>query len=218
MVNKPIHYTDAPITATLKYGYESLANALPDFKNKKILDYGSGTGRLTKFLYDLGADIAGVDVRRDMIETAQKQYPKITFKLISNNKVPWPDNSFDLVVTSFVHIEINSLAKMKQMHQEIKRILKPKGQYFILTVNSAAWRHQYDSFSSNFPSDFTGQSGQKINTQIQAGEGMIKFQDYYWQKEDYLKSLESSGFKLNYIKEINAEKEPAPFWLINAVK
>jgi len=212
----PTHYTSAPITNTLKYGYDALASALGDLQGKKIFDYGSGTGRSTKFLHDLGADISGTDIRQDMIEQSQKQYPKIEFKLIVDNKIPWPDKSFDIVITAFVHIEISSLKEMEKVHQEIKRVLKPDGQYFILTVNPKSWGNQYQSFSSNLPADFTGQSGQKIKVQMQTEKEIMEFEDYYWQEKDYVQSLELAGFKIDSIQEIKAEKDPPPFWLIKA--
>ncbi len=213
---KTPHYTNASITATLKYGYDALARGLGDLPGKKLLDYGSGTGRSAKFLHDLGAYIAGTDIRQDMIDLSQKQYPQIEFKLMADNKIPWPDQSFDIVISAFVHIEISSLKEFEKMHQEIKRVLKPEGQYFILTVNPNSWGNQYESFSSQLPADFSSQSGQKIKVQMQTEKGIVGFEDYYWQEKDYVQTLESAGFKLEYLQKIRAEKEPPPFWLIKA--
>ena len=51
---------------------------------------------------------------------------------------------------------------------------------------------------------------------MQTEKGIMGFEDYYWQEKDYRQTLESTGFKIDYIQEVKAEKDPAPFWLIKA--
>jgi len=215
---KSLNYTNTSIKGTLKYGYDALTKTVAACKGKKILDYGSGTGRSTKVLSKIYKDVSGADIRSDMISTTKKLYPNINFRLIKKNKISWPNNTFDVVVSAFIHIEIGNLFKMKQMTKEIKRVLKPRGKFIILTINPKSWGNQYRSFSSSFPKNFTATSGQKVNVLMASDRKKIKFQDYYWQNKDYVNTLGDAGFKQIKLKKIKAEKDPPPFLVIEAVK
>lgn len=215
---KPIFYTDAPIKNTFKYAFDKIANILGPLNGKYVLDYGSGTGRSAKLLNDFDANVVGVDIRPDMVEAAKQKYPDIEFALLENNIIPYPDNTFDIVLSSFVHLEINSLDKVKQIEKEIYRVLKPNGIYLILTINPESWGNKYDSFSSELPKDFSGKSGRKVNVNMKTEKGKIQFQDYYWTVNDYAKILELAGFKIHDIIKVKAEKEPQPFLIIKSTK
>ena len=53
------------------------------FKNyligKTTLDYGCGTGISTKFLFDQGLDVLGLDISEEMIKKAKSNYPYLKF-------------------------------------------------------------------------------------------------------------------------------------------
>ena len=215
---KPVYYTNATIKGTIKYGFDALAETLGTIQAKKVMDYGCGTGRSTKFIKELGAKVIGVDIRSDIIATAKKQYPEIEFRLIENAKIPFPNATFDLAISTFVQLEMASINEMELVAEEIFRILKIGGEFLILTVNPESWGNTYQSFSSDFPKEFARQSGQKINVNMITEMGEIKFQDYYWEIEDYLKPLKNAGFQIKEIQEITAEKDPPPFLIIKALK
>lgn len=60
-----------------EYG-EGILNLI-EFKTGKILDLGCGNGALTKKLYDMGADVTGMDASEEMLKIAEKEYPEIKF-------------------------------------------------------------------------------------------------------------------------------------------
>ena len=89
-------------------------------KNKKTLDYGSGSGCFCRLFHP--KDYVGVDVDKTCIRHARKRYPKYTFLLFSK-KIPAKDNTFDNVFSSgvFHHIPNNDFDSCLK---EIQRVAK----------------------------------------------------------------------------------------------
>lgn len=108
---------------------------LPD--NATILDIGCAKGFM---LYDFkqlmpGATIAGIDVSEYAIENSIAQI-KPFLKIASAEKLPYPDKSFDLVV-SINSIHNLPLERLKNSLREIQRV--SRGNSYI-TID--AWRNE----------------------------------------------------------------------------
>lgn len=102
----------------------------------KILDLGCGCGRTTKYLYDLGHDVIGVEIVESMVKKAKSNLPKIKFEVGDACNLRFKDNAFDAVFFSFngmdfIHPELARIDAIK----EISRILKPGG-YFIFSSHN----------------------------------------------------------------------------------
>ena len=66
---------------------------------KVVIDFGVGTGRLTKRLYDLGANIVGVDFSENMLSAAKAKMPDATFICADLSLgMPAIDRKFDAAV------------------------------------------------------------------------------------------------------------------------
>ena len=53
--------------------WSELEKILPDFRGRRVLDLGCGTGSLTELLAQKGYDMIGVDCSEDMLEIAQEK-------------------------------------------------------------------------------------------------------------------------------------------------
>lgn len=62
-----------------QYG-EDVLRLLDIEKGTKVLDLGCGNGALTKKIWDMGADVTGIDASEKMLETAVQNYPELTFR------------------------------------------------------------------------------------------------------------------------------------------
>jgi ubiquinone/menaquinone biosynthesis C-methylase UbiE len=101
-------------------------------QNAKILDVGCGMGREAFNLYDMGFNIAAIDISEKAIIGAKKLASKsnrdITFLLTNGMDLPFEDNSFDVVILwnqtlGLIYSESNQVAFLK----ECKRVLRDNG-------------------------------------------------------------------------------------------
>lgn len=104
---------------------------------EKILDFGCGDGISCAFFnkYFPNSTITGIDVSLESIKIAiNKQIPNASFIHYKNEKLPFKDESFDVVFIACVLHHIN-----KQNHRnlinELKRVLKKNGELFIFEHN-----------------------------------------------------------------------------------
>jgi ubiquinone/menaquinone biosynthesis C-methylase UbiE len=50
----------------------------------KVIDFGCGTGRSTRFLKQLGFDVIGIDISNDMLDIARKLDKSGDYQIVSN--------------------------------------------------------------------------------------------------------------------------------------
>ena len=81
--------------------------AMTDWRNKRVIEIGCGSGRLTRRLARLGAQIEAIDPDRKLIATAKKDLPghlsdRMRFKVGSALDLKYPKQTFDIAVFSWV--------------------------------------------------------------------------------------------------------------------
>ncbi len=105
------------------------------FKGKACLDGGCGGGRYLVALSRLGASrVEGIDISQEAVDAANARLAsrKLTgmakAQRASVLEIPFPDQSFDYVVSSGV---IHHTPDPKKAFQELTRVLKPGGKLFL---------------------------------------------------------------------------------------
>lgn len=104
-----------------------LANIVP---GERVLDVGCGTGQLTAHIgQQVGptGQVIGIDPAAEMVDLARKHFPNVEFQLAAVERMPFDDDSFDVVVSSLVLHHLPSKLKPAAL-QEIRRVLKPGGR------------------------------------------------------------------------------------------
>ncbi|MEM7657764.1 MAG: class I SAM-dependent methyltransferase [Bacteroidota bacterium] len=72
-----------------------------------VLDLGCGGGvPVTKYFFDKGLTVSGVDISPAMIDIARKEIPEGTFQVGDMANLDFPAESFDLIVSTFAIIHV----------------------------------------------------------------------------------------------------------------
>jgi len=107
--------------------------ALEDLKGKKVLEVGIGPGKLLVRMAKDGYEVTGVDTSGHMLKNAQRRADrkgaKVELVKASVYKMPFPDHTFDDVVSTFSVVAFQSPEKA---FREMKRVLKPGGRIIII--------------------------------------------------------------------------------------
>ena len=101
----------------------------------KILDVGCGEGTRLQTLLPTDIHGFGLDPSRAAIARAKKQYPVHRFVVGSGEKLPFKNNSFDLVYSAFA---IEHCTDPEKFIQEMVRVTRIGGCIVILAPNYGA--------------------------------------------------------------------------------
>ncbi len=118
---------------------ETVALAQPA-AGEKVLDVGCGTGTLAialKAKVGPGGEVVGIDAAPEMIAVARDKAAKrgadIDFRIGLIEEIPFPDDSFDLVLSSYMLHHLPDDIKRKGLG-EIRRVLKPGGRFLVVDL------------------------------------------------------------------------------------
>lgn len=99
----------------------------------RVLDLGCGTGTLTIMIKKAhpGSEVVGIDGDPQILEIARRKTKEagtsIKFDEGMAYKLPYPDNSFDRVLSSLVFHHLTTQDKERTL-AEIYRVLRPNGE------------------------------------------------------------------------------------------
>ncbi len=114
--------------------------AKPFIRQKKVLDLGCGSGYGSFELIKLGAKkVEAVDISSKAINYAKKNYhhKNLFFRVADATSIPFPDNSFDVIVSFEV---IEHIKNYQMFIKEAFRVLKKPGYFIFSTPNKDQYR------------------------------------------------------------------------------
>ena len=150
-------------------------------KGEKVLDFGSGVGTNSRLFYP--GDYVGVEVDTSRVSESKRAFPNHQFQAISfissyDDRLPFPDESFDIVFISLCLHHIDSYT-CKILFQEFRRLLKKDG--VIVGVEPIVTSHILSNIFMNL---------------IDAGDFIIS-------RNDYTKIYSSESFKVDPINVVS---------------
>ncbi|MGD8545912.1 MAG: class I SAM-dependent methyltransferase [Candidatus Bathyarchaeota archaeon] len=99
--------------------------------NSVIYDMGCGPGHITRYLFDKGLDVLGIDVSEKCIQIAQRENPKMRFQVMDMTRLNIKDESIDGII-SFYSIIHTPKRYMHLLFREFNRVLKKYGKILIV--------------------------------------------------------------------------------------
>ena len=111
-------------------------------KSSKLLEIGCGRGDFLKEFINSGMNCYGVDIS----DSAKKICPEANIETIDliNDKLPYPDNFFDIIYSKSV---VEHFYYPEKIFEEAYRVLKPSG---ILITLTPEWEYIYKTFYEDF--------------------------------------------------------------------
>jgi ubiquinone/menaquinone biosynthesis C-methylase UbiE len=106
-----------------------------NLEDKRILDVGSGTGTMTLLIKQAypSANVVGLDGDPQILEIARSKARQLEIEIRFDEgmsfALPYPDDSFDIVMSSMMLHHLNRDDKQRTA-QEMFRILRPGGGLF----------------------------------------------------------------------------------------
>ncbi len=177
-----------------EYERPGLLKLIPNVKGKKVLDAGCGTGSLTEWLVNNGADVTGVDASPHMLAQVNDDI-KSRARLVEHNlETPLlflEDNSMDLVTASLV---IHYIKNIEGLFNEFSRVLKPNGHLIFSII------HPVTDFIDNPSSNYYDT---KLITHKFGGftEDPVAVPCFRRPLQEYTETLYSTGFCIERLTE-----------------
>ena len=118
------------------------------------LDLGCGAGRHTEMLVDMGFVTSIFDLNEEMLKATLKRVGVSNINSVRRGsiiKLPYKNESFDIVVTTGVLHQAKNLQEYQVAISELSRILKPGGlvclNIFTSLINDDTYTRLSDAFS-----------------------------------------------------------------------
>ncbi|HMQ02035.1 MAG TPA: methyltransferase domain-containing protein [Candidatus Doudnabacteria bacterium] len=188
--------------------FEAFRGRLSEDKNQKILDAACGPGWLTAKLAEEFPNIQGLDASGPFLEHARNRYPDLKFvEGDLNGSLPYPDNEFDTIIMSMAAHDVEDQVKT---FTELKRILKPNGQFLLTFVNPyyafpvGVWKRGWLG-RLLFKNPKLQVSPYHWFAQKQRG---FTFYDnlecYFYKLSEHLNHLREAGFNFEFMRELES--------------
>jgi ubiquinone/menaquinone biosynthesis C-methylase UbiE len=181
---------------------------LPNFEGKRVLDLGCGFGWHCRFAIENGAkSVVGVDISEKMLNEAKNKTNSkyIRYICMPIEDIAFPDNSFDVVISS---LALHYIQSFEDVLSKISKCLSVGGE-FVFSVEHPIFTSQgsqdwyYDDKGNivHWPVDLYYTEGvRKANF---LGEEVIK---YHKTLTTYINSLIKEGFELTGLVEPKPEE------------
>ena len=149
-----VHYSDEwSVEYRRRFIYEPMFAGL-DLAGKHVLDAMCGSGQTTRYLLTRGANVTGLDISNEVLDTFQARWSDAKAVKRSLLDSGLPDNAFDCVavVGGLHHIHPN----LKTAVREIHRVLKPGGHFCFMEPHTGSFAdtirrvwYRFDRFFSD---------------------------------------------------------------------
>jgi SAM-dependent methyltransferase len=131
-----------------------------------ICDVGCGPGHITRYLFDKGLNVFGVDISERCIQIAQRENPKMRFEVMDMAKLDIADESVDVIV-SFYSIIHTPKRLVRILFHEFNRVLKKSGRLLVVVKKGDTEGCVYELEGFKTRLHFTNFNEEELKTYLQ---------------------------------------------------
>lgn len=176
---------------------------LGDLSGKVVLDAGCGNGYIARKMAKNAKKVVGVDFTEELVDIAKgksKNLKNLEFKTASVEKLPFKDESFDVVLCNMVLMDLENLDAAVS---EISRVVKRKGLVVISTQHPA-----FENAHKDYPlrNEKKEEIGRVVTDYFSPGLVVDKnenFPHYHWMLSQYLNAFSKNDLFLEETSEPN---------------
>lgn len=186
-----------------------LQQLLPDFSKKSVLDLGCGLGWHCRYAAENGAShVVGTDISKKMLSVAKEKNlaPCIKYECAAMEDVNYPDNSFDIAISS---LALHYIEDIDGVFKNVSRMLKAGGSFIFsaehpvfTSYGTEDWYRDKDGNPLHWPLDNYYIEGSRQTTFLSST--VIK---YHKTLTTYFDALINNGFQIVAFKEPTPPKE-----------
>ena len=177
----------------------ALLNMAGDMKNLRVLDAGCGEGRITRMLYDRGAQVVGIDISGELLAIAKNKSDGRSIAFYCQDLCVDPprrfQNTFDLIISNLV---IDDLSDYKGFIKSVCSLAKHTAR-IIITKNNPYSAVSRDKVKSYFD------SGTKTMYRGLSAKGVRVFY-YHRTLEEHINEFSKYGFCLSTLSDLEPSR------------
>ena len=184
-------------------------------KGKAALDFGSGTGRSTRFLRKLGFEAVGVDISEEMVAKAREVDPQGDYRVIPGDDMSGlPPESFSLIQSAFTFDNVPGMDTKVHLFRNLRALLATDGILVNIVSNPQIYLHEWASFSTkDFPENQGAKPGDPVRIITLDFEDRSPAVDILWPHESYLEVYGRAGLEVLEVRKPLARGDEPYRWV-----
>jgi SAM-dependent methyltransferase len=167
---------------------------------RRTIDIGSGEGRLTLHLKQLGHDVVGIDASPSLVAAARELDPSLDIRLADAAAVPFEDASADVAVAL---MSLHDIDAMPAAVREIARVLEPGGRLCLAIVHPINSAGRFETTAADAPFVIKGDYLRAFSyaDTIERDGLSMTFHCRHRPMQDYFVALEGAGLLVEALRE-----------------
>lgn len=146
------------------------------------LDFGCGAGRSSRMLKEFGLKVTAVDISIKMIDQAIKVSKDINYILIEKDCFKNIEEKYDLILISFVLMEISSKQEIVMLIKNLSNFLSEDGKMIFIVASNDLYTKNWLSIKTSPYSNMNKNSGDIVRLYLKNHH--VTIDDYLWTESD----------------------------------